>query len=111
MRTLPFLDVLRTRNGNDIVTTVYHKTTTNDLYLNLNSFAPTSWKRGTLKTIDCAYLIYSSPELRKQKIQHLKQVFHEKDDYPKWLINQDVEQVEASHRTATHSNNLSMDDF
>ena len=57
------LDVLLTTNGNNIVTTVYRKTT-NDLYLTWNSFAPTSWKRGTLKTlIDCIYLICSSPEL------------------------------------------------
>ena len=84
---LPFLDVLFTRNGNNIVTTVYRKTTTNDLYLNWNSFAPTSWKRGTLKTlIDCAYLICSSPELLKQEIQHLKQVFHEKNDYQNRLL-------------------------
>ena len=57
------LDVLLARNGNNIVTIVYRKTT-NDLYLTWNSFAPTSWKRGTLKTlIDCVYLICSSPEL------------------------------------------------
>ena len=39
---LTFLDVLLTRNGNNIVTTIYPKTTTNDLYSNWNSFAPTS---------------------------------------------------------------------
>ena len=31
---LPFLDVLLTRKVNSIVTTVYRKTTTKDLYLN-----------------------------------------------------------------------------
>ena len=31
---LPFLDVLLTRKVNSIVTIVYRKTTTNDLYLN-----------------------------------------------------------------------------
>ena len=68
---LPFLDVLLTRNGNNIVTTVYRKTTTNGFFLNWNSFAPTSWKKGTLRTlIDRAYLIYSSHELRKHEIQH-----------------------------------------
>ena len=109
---LPFLNVLLTRNGNNIVTTVYRKTTTNDLYLNWNSFAPTSWKSGTLKAPAYrAYFICSSPELRKQEIQHLKQVFREKNDYPKWVINQVVEQVEAKHRTVTHSNNLPIDDF
>ena len=70
---LPFLDVLLTRNGNNIVTTVYHKTTSNDLYLNWSLFALTSWKRGTLKIlIDRAYLIGSSPELQKQEIHYLK---------------------------------------
>ena len=73
-----------TRNGNNIITTVYHKTTLNDYYQHWNLFAPTSWKRETLKTlIDRAYLICSSPELRKQEIQHLKQIFHKKNDYPK----------------------------
>ena len=44
---LPFLDVLLTRYGNKIFTTVYRKTTANDLYLNWDSFVPTGWKRGT----------------------------------------------------------------
>ena len=73
-----------TRNGNNIITTVYHKATLNDYHQHWNLFAPTSWKRETLKTlIDRAYLICSSPELRKQEIQHLKQIFHKKNDYPK----------------------------
>ena len=40
----------------------------------------------------------------------MKQVFHEKNDYPKWVINQVVEQVEAKHQTVIHSD-LPMDDF
>ena len=56
-------------------------------------------------------MICSSPELQKQETQHLKLVFHEKNDYPKWVINYVVEQVEAKHRTVTHSNNLPMDNF
>ena len=39
---LPFLDVLHIGNGNNIVTTVYYKTTINDLHLNWNSFIPTN---------------------------------------------------------------------
>ena len=82
------------------------------MHLNWNSFTPTSWKRVTIKTlIHRNYLICSSPELRKQEIQHLKQVFHEKNDYPKWVINLIVEQVEAKHRTVIYSNSLPMDDF
>ena len=57
---LSFLDVLLTRNGNNIVTTDYCKTTTNDLYINWNLFTSTSWKRGIIKTlIDRADLISS----------------------------------------------------
>ena len=68
-------------------------------------------EKGNLKRlIDCASLICSSHELRKQEIQHLKQVFHVKNDYPKWVISQVVEQVETKHRTVIHSNNLLKDD-
>ena len=82
------------------------------MYLNWNSVVLNSWEKGSLKTlINRAYLICSSRELRKQEIQHLKQVFHKKNDYPKWVINQVVEQVEAKQRTVMHSNNLPMDDF
>ena len=47
----------------------------------------------------------------QNRLKHLKEVFHEKNDYPKWVINQGVEQVEAKYRNVTHSNNLPMDDF
>ena len=46
---LPFLDVLLIQRGNKIETTVYRKSTNNDIYLNWGSFAPVTWKRGTLK--------------------------------------------------------------
>ena len=63
---LPFLDVLLIKKGNNIVTTLYRKATTNDIYLNWKSFAPTTWKRGTLKTlVDRTYLICSNIALRK----------------------------------------------
>ena len=85
----PVLDVLLTRNDSNIATSVYRKTAASDLYLHWNLFAPTSSEWGTLKTlIDCAYLVCFSTELRKQEIQHLKQVFHKKNDYSKWFINQ-----------------------
>ena len=47
----PFLDVLLFKKGSSIVTIVYHKETTNDVYFNWKSFAPFTWKRGTLKTL------------------------------------------------------------
>ena len=58
---LQFLDVLLIRNGNFIETKVYRKPTNNDIYLNWNSLAPNTWKRGTLITlIKRAYLTCSS---------------------------------------------------
>ena len=76
--------MLLIKKGNNIITTVYRKATTNDIYLNWKSFAPTAWKRGTLKTLAYrAYLICSSIAIRKKKNDHLKKVFHEKNDYPK----------------------------
>ena len=50
-----------------MVTIVYRKTTSNNMYLNRNLFAPTSWKRETLKTIDGTYLICSSLNFGNKK--------------------------------------------
>ena len=38
----------------------------------------------------------------------MKQAFHDKNDYPKWVINQVLEHVEAKYQAVTHSNNLPM---
>ena len=80
---LLFLVVLLIKKGNNIITTVYRKANTNNIYFNWKSFAPTNWNRDTLKTLaDCAYLICSSIEFRNKESNHLKKVFHEKNDYP-----------------------------
>ena len=55
---LPLLDVLLIKKRNNIIIRVYCKATTNVIYLNWKSFAPTTWKRGTLKTLaDHAYFV------------------------------------------------------
>ena len=45
---LPILDVLLIKNTNSIDTTVHRKSTNTGIYLNWNSHAPTTWKRGIL---------------------------------------------------------------
>ena len=96
--------MLLIKKGNNIVTTVYRKATTNDVYLNWKSFTPTTWKRGTLKTlVDRAYFICSNIALRKKEIDHLKKVFHEKNDYPNWVINQLLNEVEENHKTSVNN--------
>ena len=41
----------------------------------------------------------------KKEIDHLKKVFHGKNDYPKWAINQVLNEVEEKHKTSV--NNIS----
>ena len=59
---LAFLDVMLCRDGENIATAIYRKVTKASMYLNWNSFAPHSWKRGTLKTLtQHAYMMSSTP--------------------------------------------------
>ena len=50
-KKLPFIDVLLVKIANKLDTTVYRNPTITDIYLNWNTHAPTTWKRGTLRTI------------------------------------------------------------
>ena len=61
-----------------MVTIVYRKTTSNNMYLNRNLFAPTSWKRETLKTIDRTYLICSSLNFGNKKFNISNKYFMRK---------------------------------
>ena len=66
--TIPFLDILIIRKPGKIETTVYRKKTCTDLYMNWYSFAPKSWKWGTLKTVvRRAYLNCSTENSSKRR--------------------------------------------
>ena len=70
---LPFLDILLIRTGTKIETTVYRKSTNNDIYLNWDSFVPVTWKRGTLKTLfNRAYIACSTDYHLKKELDHLR---------------------------------------
>ena len=107
---LAFLDVLLCRTRRTIYTTVYRKTTNNNVYLNWNAIAPICWKRGTLKTlIERAYLICWTDELRK----HIEKVFYENNCYPKYVIKQVLQQISEEHNSATNgtdNNNNNIDE-
>ena len=63
--------------------------THNDLHLHWNSFTPTSWKRGTLKSlISRAYMVCSNKILLEKELKHLKLVFHKINGYSWWVIDQ-----------------------
>ena len=96
---LSFLYVLLIRNGESIETTVFRKSTNNDIYLNWNSFAPNTWKKGTLKTlVQLAYTVCSTDQYLQNELDQLKNVFHMKNGYPKWVINQVLDQVKAEQQ-------------
>ena len=83
---LPFLDVLLIKNANKINTTVYRKPKT-DVYLNWNTYAPTTWKRGTLRTIlSHAYTICSSETYLNEEIKYIGSTFEKVNNYPKYVI-------------------------
>ena len=88
---ISFLDVLIIKKCNVIETTVYRKTTNNDVYFHWNSFAPLTWKRGTIKTLlHRVHIICSTVEHKIKEIEHLRKVFKEINGYPDWLITQAI---------------------
>ena len=85
--TIPYLDILISRKRNNITTTVYRKSTCNGIYLNLNAFAPATWKRVTLKTlVERVYVICSTDQRLEKELKYLEKAFHEKNNYPKHML-------------------------
>ena len=81
---ISFLDVLViSDSNNNINTTVYRKSTNNDIYFNWESFAPDKWKWGTLKTLTkSAYDVCSNQELLQKELNYIEKVFHINNNYP-----------------------------
>ena len=104
--TMPFLDILTSRKRNDITTPVYQKSACNDIYLKWNAFAPVSWKRGTLKTIvEQAYVICSTDKILERELKYLEKVFHEENNYPKYIVKEILHKTfeEHSRKYATNT--------
>ena len=73
---LPFLDVLIIKNANKIDITVYRKPTNTDVYSNWNTYALTTWRRRTLRTIlSCAYSICSSETYLNEEMKYIESTF------------------------------------
>ena len=90
------MDVLLIRNENFIKTTVYQKPTNNGIYLNWKSFAPNIWKCSALRAmIKRAYLICSSEKHLVDELKHLEYVFERYSNFPKWVINQLLSEVQS----------------
>ena len=91
---LPFLDILVIRKDYKVETTVYRKSTNNDIYLHWQSFSPTTWKRGMLQTlVSRAFKVCSNDQHLQNEIKHLKKVFRDINGYSNWIIKQTIEKV------------------
>ena len=74
---------------------------------NWNAFPPISWKRGMLRTlVQHAYLVCSTETYLKEELTHLEKVFIEKNNYPKYVINQVFTQVKEEHKNRNYNNNM-----
>ena len=86
---LPFLDVLLIKNANKIDTTFYGKPTNADISLNWNTYAPITWKRGTVRTIlSRTCTICSSERYLNEEIKYAELIFEKVNNYPKYVITQ-----------------------
>ena len=91
---ISFSDVLILRNGSSIKTTVYSEFTYNGVYLHCDSFSPNSWKVGTFKTLLLTVLVgCSNEQLLNGEIEHLQNVFHHTNVYPKAVIQNLISNV------------------
>ena len=95
---ISFLDVLMTRDNNNIKTTVHRKSTNNKIYLNWTLHAPNKWKMSTRRIlVTRAYDICSTNEHLKNKLSHIKKLFHEQNQYPFWVINEVFCEIKRSN--------------
>ena len=88
---LAFLDVLLVNRFGTLDTTVYRKPTHTDIYINWNSYAPETWKRGTLKmAVKRAFTICNQKYFLYAELEYLETVFSEINGYPIQLIKRTI---------------------
>ena len=105
---ISFLDVLLIRKNSFISTKVCRKNTNTDIYIDWKSFAPNNWKWGTLKTlVTRAFEICSTNEYLKEELEHIRTVFHHRNNCPLWVINKviaDAKKVPSASENDSSSN-------
>ena len=70
--------------------------TSNDIFLNWNSFVSNTWKRSTLRTlIKRAYLVCLFEKHLVDELKHLEFVFEKYSNFPKWVIDQVLNEVQS----------------
>ena len=99
---ISLLDDLLMRINEKLETTVFSKETNNDVYLHWRSFAPITWKKGTLRTLDRqAYTVHLNDNLLQEELHYIEMYFTEINGYPKWLLKQTLHSFKTSNKTIT----------
>jgi len=92
--SLSFLDVTVLRHNCSVETTVFRKPTQNDTYSHWNSFSRKTWKLSTLKSLVLrANKICSTPALKTQELNYIRNVFEHKNGYPKYVIEKTINSI------------------
>ena len=98
-----FLDDSLIRMNDTLQTTIYRKSTHNDVYLHWNVFASRIQKNGTLRTtLIQAYKICSTNEILQNKLKQIEKEFIKINGYLKWVFDQ--VNVECKHPRNIHYN-------
>ena len=94
---LPFLDVMLHREQNNkLRLKVYRKKTCSNIYLHWKSFAPTSWKIGTLDgMIRRAHIVCTNQADLETELSFVENVFKTINGYPQRIIQQSKDKVKA----------------
>ena len=91
-KEISFLDIWIIHSGQKMETRLYRKSTNTDIYIHWNSYAPSTWKCSTLKSLIMrAYTISSNDSYLKLELKHLWKVFHEQNGCPHRLITKSYE--------------------
>ena len=92
---IPFLDVqVRRKADGAFTTSVYRKKTSSDIYINWNSYAPRTWKIGTLYgLVQRAFTICSDEHEIEKEIRYLKRIFGKVNCYPTKIIENTIAKV------------------
>ena len=75
------------RNGQEIQTGVYRKSTYTGMYIHWKSYAPSSWKCSTLNTLIMkTYTISPNDSYLRLKLKYFQKVLNEQNKYPHWFL-------------------------
>ena len=98
--SISFLDIrLIKNNQGTLITEVHRKQTDTNKYIHWKSFAPDTWKIGTLKGLfRRAYTVCSNSDGLKKEIDHLFFVFTKVNGYPEQVVKNTLGQLQENIR-------------